>query len=68
MAGKSFLNPILKIVLCSIGVLVMGYFVYGSVQAGEISERITIIRALVLVGFAYLLVQSVKELVIQRER
>jgi len=68
MAGKKFLNPILKIVLCLVGMMLMGYFLYGSIQAGEPSDRVTIVRALVFLGFTYLLVQSIKDLMTPGER
>jgi len=68
MAGKKFLNPILKIVLCLVGMMLMGYSLYGSIQAGEPSDRVTIVRALVFLGFTYLLVQSIKDLMTPGER
>jgi hypothetical protein len=39
----------------------MVYFLYPSIQAGEFSDHLTIIRALVFLGFSYLLIQSIKE-------
>jgi|UniRef100_A0A7C4AT51 hypothetical protein len=62
MAGKKFLNPFLKAILCVIGVAVMGYYLLEAVQQGEALERLNLVRWLVLMGFAYLLYQSVKDL------
>ncbi|MBI4965833.1 MAG: hypothetical protein HY913_21325 [Desulfomonile tiedjei] len=61
MAGNKFLNPYLKMVLCLLGMALMGYFLYPAVQAGEFSDHMTIVRALVFLGFSYLLMQSVRE-------
>ena len=61
MAGKKFLNVYVKIVLCLLGMGIMAYFIYPSVQAGEFSDRMTIARGLVFLGFGYLLVQSIRE-------
>lgn len=61
MAGKKFLNSYLKIVICSLGMAVMAYFLYPAMQSGEFSDKLNVIRGLVFIGFAYLLVQSVKE-------
>jgi len=61
MAGKKFLNVYVKILLCLLGMGIMAYFIYPSVQAGEFSDYLTIARALVFLGFCYLLVQSIRE-------
>ncbi|AFM23041.1 hypothetical protein [Desulfomonile tiedjei] len=61
MAGLKFLNPILKIMICVAGMVIMGYYLYDSLAQG-LYETITLIRALVFVGFCYLLVQSVGDL------
>ena len=68
MAGKEFLNPILKIVICIAGMLVMGYFLYPSVRSGIIEDNLTILRALVFLGFTYLLAQSIKQMIERREK
>ncbi len=62
MAGKKFLNPFLKAILCVIGVAVVGYYLFEAVQQGQALERLNLVRWLVLIGFAYLLYQSVKDL------
>jgi hypothetical protein len=67
MAGKKFLNPILKIAICVTGMLVMGYFLYPAALSGTIGDNLTIVRALVFLGFTYLLVQSIKQMVEGRE-
>ncbi len=68
MAGKKFLNPILKIVICITGMLVIGYFLYPSVRSGIIEDNSTVLRALVFLGFTYLLVQSIKQMIDRREQ
>jgi hypothetical protein len=68
MAGNKFLNPILKIVICLIGMLVMGYFLYPSVKSGIIEDNLTVLRALVFLGFTYLMVQSIKQIIERREQ
>jgi len=62
MAGKKFLNPILKIVICLTGMILMGYFLYPSVSSGNFEDSLTIVRGLVFLGFTYLLVQSIKQM------
>jgi hypothetical protein len=66
MAGLKFLTPITKMSLCVLGMAVMGYFLYGSISDGTLHDRITLVRALVFVGFGYLLVQSAKDLIRQK--
>jgi hypothetical protein len=68
MAGKKFLNPILKIVLCSAGMAVLAYFLYPSIQDGTIRDGTTVLRGVVFLGFAYLLAQSIRELLGQPEK
>lgn len=61
MAGIKFLNAYVKIALCLLGMGIMAYFLYPSVQTGDFSDHLTIVRALVFLGFSYLLIQSIKE-------
>ncbi len=68
MAGKKFLNPIFKIAICITGMVVIGYFLYPSVQSGTIEDSLTVLRALVFIGFTYLLGQSIKEILERREQ
>jgi hypothetical protein len=67
MAGLKFLNPILKMMICIAGMLIMGYYLYDSLLQG-LYETITVVRALVFVGFSYLLVQSIGELIKDRNK
>lgn len=61
MGGLKFLNPLTKIILCTLGMAVMGYFVYGAFLNGELYETTNIVRVLVFLGFSYLLIQSLKD-------
>lgn len=61
MAGKKFLNPVGRIILCAIGMLVMGYFLLPAIQSGDYSDRITIVRGLVFLAFGFLLVRSIAQ-------
>ncbi len=61
MAGIKFLNAYVKIVLCVLGMGIMAYFIYPSVQMGDFGDNLTIVRALVFLGFSYLFVQSLKQ-------
>ncbi|MBI5251958.1 MAG: hypothetical protein HY912_20895 [Desulfomonile tiedjei] len=67
MAGLRFLNPLLKVVLCLLGMGVMGFFLYESISSGTSDDRMTIVRALVFLGFAYLFVKAAADLVRQRK-
>ncbi len=62
MSGKRFLNPFLKIVLSLIGIFVVGYQLYIWLGSGEAYDKLTIVRGLVVAGFFYLLVQSVRQI------
>lgn len=62
MAGKKFLNPIVKIALCVIGMVTMGVFLYPAILSGNLSEFLMIVRLVVFIGFGYLLVQGVRDL------
>ena len=61
MAGAKFLNPLLKSVLCGVGMVVMGYYLYDAVQQGQAMERLNILRGLVFLGFSYLLYRSLRD-------
>jgi hypothetical protein len=61
MVEKKFLNPIAKIVLCSLGMLIMGYFLFPALQSGSFDDRLTIVRGLVFLAFGVLLIRSIGE-------
>jgi len=65
MAGKKFLSPTVKIVICLAGVLILGYFVhvplYEAVFMNGPVDKILVGRLLVMIAFVYLLGQSIKE-------
>ena len=65
MNGKKFLNPYAKVILCVLGILIIGYYVLIQIQSGLIYDNllIFIIRVIVLLGFTYLLVRSIADLV-----
>lgn len=62
MAGKNFLNLNLKILLCLFGTSLIGYFVYDSLATNAPFDITFVVRILTLLGFIYLLIQSVKTL------
>lgn len=62
MAGKKFLNPIVKIALCAVGMVVTGYFLIPEIQSGNFNDRMTIVRAIVFLAFCILLVRSIGDL------
>lgn len=65
MTGKRFLNPAAKIVLCALGMLIMGYFLVSSVLSESFGDKTDVARVIVFLGFTYLLIQSVKDLVVR---
>lgn len=67
MAGMKFLNPALKVLICALGMTIMGYFLYESLSTGALYDGMTIVRALVFIGFTYLLVKSVADLAVQKK-
>ncbi|MGO9120186.1 MAG: hypothetical protein ACLQPD_21550 [Desulfomonilaceae bacterium] len=67
MAGDKFLNPILKAALCSIGTVTMGYLVIAQIGAGGPYDHLAFARVLVLLGFLYLLAQSIRQILQRRE-
>ena len=67
MAGKNFLNPVLKATLCSVGTASMAYLLIPQVWSGGPYDYLTLVRALVLLGFVYLLIQTVKDILRGRE-
>ncbi len=62
MAGSKFLNPYAKMVICALGMALMAYVLYPSIESGQFNDGLAIGRALVFLGFAYLLVQSVRQI------
>jgi hypothetical protein len=68
MAGIKFLNPALKIILCALGMTIIGYYLYDSILAGATNDRMTIVRVLVFLGFTYLMIKSALELIEHKKR
>ncbi len=66
MAGKKFLNPISKIVICLAGILILGYFVhtplYKAIFDNGPWDNMLVGRLVVMIAFVYLLAQSLREL------
>ena len=71
MAGKRFLDPKIKIILCLLGFLILGYFAHGPLYEAVFSDgqwdRMLVGRLVVMGAFAYLLGQSIKELIVKKE-
>ncbi len=61
MAKKRLLNPSLKVALCSMGVAAMAYLLIPPAVSGGPYDCLTMARALVLLGFVYLLIQSLRQ-------
>lgn len=63
MAGKKFLNPTIKIIICLLAIAVLSYFVVQeALFQNDLVNKFLIGRILVMIGFAYLLVQSLREM------
>ena len=71
MAGKKFLNPTLKIIICLFGIILLGYFIIEPLNEAIFHngpvDRFLVGRILVVIGFLYLLIQSGREIVSNRE-
>jgi hypothetical protein len=63
MAKKEFLNPLLRIILCLLGMVVTGYYSYQSFLAGQVYTWEFALRFLVFLGFSFLLVASIEKLI-----
>ncbi len=66
MTANKFLNPILKAIVCSTGALIMGYLLVPQIMSGEPYDHLILTRGVVFLGFLYLLVQSVREILQRR--
>ncbi len=67
MAGKKFLNPTIKIMICLSAITVLGYLVVQeAIFQNDPVNKFLIGRILVMIGFVYLLVQSLRELLQNR--
>jgi len=62
MAPLKFLGTRTKVVICLVGIALMGYFLYPSIQEGFTADSVTILRVIVLLGFAYFLVKNVQDI------
>jgi hypothetical protein len=60
MAGLKFLGGQTKVVICVIGMALMGYYLYPSIQEGFVADGVTILRVMVFVGFAFFLVKNLQ--------
>ena len=67
MAEKRFLNPIVKSFVCVAGMAIMGIFTYPVLRDGIERDSMFYARSLVFCGFAYLLIQTIKQ-VLHREK
>ncbi len=67
MAENKFLSPVLKATLCSAGIASMAYLLISQVGSGEPYDYLTVVRALVLLGFVYLLARTVKDMLKRRK-
>ena len=67
MAGKRLLNPIIKAFACTVGMIIMGLFTYPVLQSGNGLDFSFYIRLLVFFAFAYLLLQSLKQVLRQEQ-
>jgi hypothetical protein len=68
MPGNKFLNPLLKTVLCIVGMVVLAYHMSPSIMSGNLDDRMTLLRLVVFLGFTYLLVQSVRDIIDRSEK
>ncbi len=68
MAGKRFLNPLLKTVLCIVGMVVLAYHLSPDIMSGNFDDHMTLLRLVVFLGFTYLLVQSVRDVIDRPEK
>lgn len=72
MAGKKFLNPTLKIIICLFGIVLLGYFIIEPLREAIFNDgpvdRFLVGRILVVIGFIYLLIQSGREIASNREK
>jgi len=60
MAALKFLSAQTKVVICLIGMALMGYYLYPSIQEGFVADGVTILRVIVFVSFAFFLVRNVQ--------
>ncbi len=63
MAGKKFLSPLLRIVLCAAGMLILGYFIASTFRDGTFGDLTDLLRLVVFLGFAFLLVRGILDIV-----
>jgi hypothetical protein len=68
MAGKKFLNPLLKTVLCIMGMVVLAYHLSPDIMSGSFDDHMILLRLAVFLGFTYLLVQSVRDIIDRSEK
>ncbi|MGC8658459.1 MAG: hypothetical protein ACP5U1_05235 [Desulfomonilaceae bacterium] len=65
MAGKKFLNPKIKIVLCLVAIALLGYFVHGPLYEAVFHngpwDRLLVGRLVVMLAFVYFLAQTIRE-------
>jgi hypothetical protein len=67
MAENKFLNPVLKATLCLAGIASMAYLLISQVGSGGPYDYLTVARALVFLGFVYLLTRTVKDMLERRK-
>lgn len=60
MAGLKFLGVHTKVMICVIGMALMGYYLYPSIEEGFVADTVTILRVIVFVGFAFFFARNVQ--------
>jgi uncharacterized protein YneF (UPF0154 family) len=58
MQNKQFLTPAVRIVICLLGMLIMGYFIVEDFRSGAPADTVLYVRIGVFCAFGYFLIRT----------
>ncbi len=59
MKNKKFLNPKTRIIMCAIGMIIIGYFIYSDFASSKDMDATFYVRVFVFCAFGFFLVRSI---------
>lgn len=67
MAGKQFIKRRFRIVICLLGMLVVGMTLYSELPERKLTDTVTLLRIGVFLGFAFFLTKSIVEILRRKQ-
>lgn len=59
MKNKKFLNPKARIIICAMGIMIIGYFIFEDFSSSKTMDGTFYVRVFVFCAFGFFLVRSI---------